>query len=402
MAVTIKYKSIFELDILHHYFLSGGTSNLEFSAMSDSQKAAQLKKYQLSDFLELRPDSRTKNLMRGLKQIFVPTNKGAIVTNSVDENDEPSIEIEEGTTWTFALILKDKDFGNYTALRTKPSFDASNPSRNNVRRLLYFSNTSAGLSSPSLCQEMEVFDQAERLNYQMNDLVTRNSNMFEATQNSPAGSSPSNPNADWQQIEREFYATHADEIRWRSNVFNYQYLNPDVWTRFELRDTENNVLFTDHAQSSAENMLYPINMSSYKPGKYLLEISDTNGVEQQHFYYHPEFQSESLLAIIEMSHRTDIPGAFRIIRNTGEVKGKAFEVRFKNRLTHWRYKSSVDASEIGSVTGTDDALPLTSNGFVNTVLLNSISLPNPNSKMIQMESDANYSDIYINPDHYSS
>jgi len=340
--------------------------------------------------------------MRGLKQIFVPTNTGAIITNSVNENDEPSIEIEEGTTWTFALVLKDSDFGNYTALRAKPSFDPLNPLRNNIRKLLYFSNTSSGLSSPSLCQEMEVFDQAERLNYQMNDLVTRGSRMFEATQNSPAGNNPNNANADWQEIEPEFYATHEDEIRWRSSVFNYQYQNPGVWTKFELKDTEDNVLLTDYAQGSAEDMFYPINMSSYKPGRYLLEASDINGVEQQYFYYHPEFQSESLLGVIEMSHRTDIPSAFRVIRNTGEVKGKSFEVRFKNRITHWRYKSSIDSSEIAGIAGVDDALPLTSNGFVNTVLLNSLRLPNPNSRMIQMESDANYSDIYINPDHYSS
>lgn len=403
MAVTIKYKSLFQLDILHHYFLSGGTSNLEFSAMSDSQKAAQLKKYKLSDFLELRPDSNTKKIMRGLKQILVPTNTGIMITGSVNEDDEPNIEIEEGTTWTFALVLKDPNFWNYTALRHKPSFDLDNLSRNNIRRLFYFSNTSDDLTSPSLCQDMEVFSQADRADYLMNDLVTNNARLkvFEATQNAPAGTAPANPNAEWQEVALEAYATRKDEMRWRSNVFNYQYKNPDVWTKFELKDANNNVLLTDYAQGSTEDMFYPINMSSYKPGKYLLDITDSNGGEQQYFYYHPEFQSESLLGIIEMSHRTDIPFPFRLIRNNGKVKGKTFEIQFKNRLTHWRYKSSVDSSEIGTVAGTDDALPLTANGFVDTVLLNSNKLPNPNSRMIQMETDANYSDVYINPDHYT-
>ncbi|MEO1624801.1 MAG: hypothetical protein AAFV25_06570, partial [Bacteroidota bacterium] len=396
--INIQYKSLFEVNILHHYFLSGGASNKEYGQMNASEKAVQDRLYNLSDVVELIPDARTLKQMRGLKQVHRSTARGFRVMASVTEEDRPVVDLPEGQRWTFALCLKDPNFWNYTALRMRPSFDQSNPLRSDIQRALYFSNATSGLMAPHLSQPIAAFD--NRVSYQMNDLCLFNGKTYEAVRNNPPGASPIAANSGWQEIDVQSYATHRDELRLRPAVFHYRFTQDNVWALFQLKNWKGDLIYEEHGQSSAENRSFPIRMTTSPPGWYKLEVSGRNYSETQDFYYHPEFRLRPVLGFVEMFHQQGLAADVALLDGDGKLREPSFDIRFKNRLTQWRYVDSKDQSVVSNINGIDQALPLTQTGFITQVRRNGKKLPNPDAAIVKTETDAIYSDVFIDSDQF--
>ncbi|MEM9916972.1 MAG: hypothetical protein AAF990_02685 [Bacteroidota bacterium] len=398
MAIQFQYKSLFSLDVLHHFFLSGGPNNEEFGAMSANAQAAMLKDYRLENLISIQPDQQTIQQIRNLKQLYRPTAMGFNLLASVDENDEPTIELAEGDKWTFALLINDPSLLNYTALRLAAGFDATDLERNAVPRIFYFSNANAGITAPNISRDVPAFNGATP--YRMNDLVLHGGDLYEAATNTPPGPTPDAANSGWLQVNRQSYITSLDELRYRSSFFDYKFTAPGIWAAFDLKNRDGVTLARDHGQSSADNLFHPINMSPYAPGRYQLDVDGNGYSDSQQFYYHPEFVGKALFGIVEIFHQPGLAVGLRLLDGSGQVEEPSFELRFKNRMTQWRYKDSTDQSVIAGITGIDDPLPLTKTGFISSVARNTKVLPNPHATMIRSEADAIYSDVFIDSSQY--
>lgn len=62
MPINIKYKSLFSIDVLHHYFLDKGERNYE--SLNSDYKLKQLAFYNVNDFIELTPTPSCTKLIK--------------------------------------------------------------------------------------------------------------------------------------------------------------------------------------------------------------------------------------------------------------------------------------------------------------------------------------------------
>ncbi len=130
MALTNYYKTLFDLRILHHYFLDEDNKKYEESGNSDEQERfdENRQKYDLSNFMIIRPTERTQKLLRGYKAHFQQYKDGfrvglkALAPPPPPPEDTtpppvaPFIAFDSNFYLDFTMEIKDKFFENYTRI----------------------------------------------------------------------------------------------------------------------------------------------------------------------------------------------------------------------------------------------------------------------------------------------
>jgi hypothetical protein len=129
MAFSIQYKPLFQVNILHKYFLNKGVD--EFSAMKESDKNRQLEEYDINTFFSVEPTNNTDRKISGHNLVFKTNNTGFTVWSNVVGNNKniPFIALDNDLSFTFLLKLKDAAFFNYSNLKLE-----------NACKIYYFSN----------------------------------------------------------------------------------------------------------------------------------------------------------------------------------------------------------------------------------------------------------------------
>lgn len=129
MSFSISFKPLFEVNILHKYFLNIGA--LDFWAMDDEIIAQQLARFELARFFSVVPTAACSRKLKGQNLVFRATNTGFAVWARVAGESEftPLVPISDKLELTFLLHLTDPLFLNYTALDLA-----------NVGKLFFFSN----------------------------------------------------------------------------------------------------------------------------------------------------------------------------------------------------------------------------------------------------------------------
>ena len=132
MAFSVKYIPLFNVNILHLFFLNKGIS--EYSAMNDENKAKQCELYNVKSFMSIIPDQKTHRVLNGHKLIFKVSNTGFSVWVKIEGNSTtPFISLDDNLFLTFLLRLTDPVFYNYTRLKMEDS-----------EKLYYLSNRKPG------------------------------------------------------------------------------------------------------------------------------------------------------------------------------------------------------------------------------------------------------------------
>jgi len=110
MAERIKfgYKRLFEVRLLHHYWLDFGSAN--FDSLPESRKTKLLLTYDSRKFLLVQPTTSTQNKLKAFRAIFRNTPLGFLVAVPA----ETLIPDDEG--FSFVLTITDSDFYKYTSL----------------------------------------------------------------------------------------------------------------------------------------------------------------------------------------------------------------------------------------------------------------------------------------------
>ena len=75
------FKTIFNVNLLHWYFLDEGES--KFSGMSDKKKGKALKNYRFSNFLKIAPTDATQNLLKNHRILFRPQMQQILIIQTI-------------------------------------------------------------------------------------------------------------------------------------------------------------------------------------------------------------------------------------------------------------------------------------------------------------------------------
>ncbi|MES2731551.1 MAG: hypothetical protein V4714_07375 [Bacteroidota bacterium] len=106
--IVIGYRRLFEVRLLHHYWLDEGLTL--FDALSDQKKDKYLLAYDRRPFLSVVPTAATEKVLKGLQSVFKNTALGFVVAVP------KATLIPDDAVFEFVLTVQHADFFNYTAL----------------------------------------------------------------------------------------------------------------------------------------------------------------------------------------------------------------------------------------------------------------------------------------------
>lgn len=132
MTFSIKYRPLFQVNILHQFFLNKGTEN--YFALSEAEKEKRLISYNISNLLTILPSTKSHQKLAGQNMIFKVSNYGFTIMVKVSESNEsvPFVPISEDLEFTFLLKLLNNTFFNFSDLQFE-----------NADKLFFFSNKRA-------------------------------------------------------------------------------------------------------------------------------------------------------------------------------------------------------------------------------------------------------------------
>jgi hypothetical protein len=128
---TTAYARLFEVRILHHYWLDDGAK--VFDALPKDQQAERLAAYDVRTILGVTPTPSTRKRLAGLRCAFVPTAQGFVVAAP------GGLAIAADTEFAFSVTVADGRLFDYTALTLRPQaiHEASDPADHSPGRAIY-------------------------------------------------------------------------------------------------------------------------------------------------------------------------------------------------------------------------------------------------------------------------
>lgn len=444
MAET--FKILFEINILHHFFLNKGLRH--FEGMKDDDKLRQLANYDVHNFLHIKPTLSCQSKLSGYKLLFKKTFTGFIIGTPTENGDDtkPFSDFVEKDQFSFEVRINDSYILNYSNLSLKES----------PGQIYYFNNRDkADFQFPNITSIAKEFDSSQASSmagdgdpntfaYYPGDLViddasdpavvfiairSTNSNTSVTTdwrEDVPAsvydgttsytegdiiqfetggkhaiyraiidsvGIDPT-VSANWVKVMDLplYYVNQADSIRTLGPLFTYDVGSPSMNVNFEIKDTYGHVVKSKNFLSTADNMSHVLDLRSYAQGQYHFKITnnaDSSTIEEFDFYLLPERGSSGLLGVIEIFSGDDL-GDFSLVQGDNTMNSPEYILRIMNRSTVWRYVGSKDRL----VQHETDFNPLTSSGNIE-VMVSGNTLPNPSVNIIKPEPQQYYSDIYL-------
>jgi hypothetical protein len=102
------YKRLFEVRLLHHYWLDDGSAI--FDTLPEIRRNKLLLAYDSRSFLEVKPSVSTVNQLKALRGVFKNTAPGFVVAVP------KATIIPDDTVFSFIITVTDHNFFNYTAI----------------------------------------------------------------------------------------------------------------------------------------------------------------------------------------------------------------------------------------------------------------------------------------------
>jgi hypothetical protein len=301
------FKRVFEVRLLHHYWLDEGST--VFDKIADAAKRdARLLAYDVRRVLAVAPTQETDDRLRANQCLFKETTLGFIVAAPANTI------IPADTVFTFALSIKDSRFFDYTALtlRAQKVYELFDPNDTTVSRVTYrfkenvpvLSNLTGTSRGPALYLSREI--PAPNASDQVEALVLSGGALLQLTSDNPAATT--------QQL-----AALAVDLP--------VYVN----------------------QADAPAIVPPAGIVG-APARGVLLSSDT---------------PDDAFALISLTAVRPGNAPFSFVDGAGALKAAppVYQVRFKNRSTFWTYLNK----QTGVVTSTEaNPLPLTFFGNAGT------------------------------------
>ena len=403
MSISITYDILFEVRIMHHFFLNKGEN--EFDSMSDIEKANMMLKYDARELFEIVPTEECRKIMGAHNCIFKLTSTGVIVGLRAESDGleppkfKPFITLADDLKFTFLIKLRDMDFMNFTAL----------PFTGNSGQLFTFQNTISGGSKkfPALSVIPPIYEAAKEYlpGDMLSDNLSNQTKLFTALQKTTQVTSTA---SEWltevlaDNLPLQ-YVNVNDRHPLVRGIFSYKVKDVNV-EPVAIIKTATGITVTPKVTSlPGEFRTLQVDMREFPEGFYSMHIESAAPVYSDDVAFYFLQQRESPFGIIQLNAKSD-DVSYNMLDSQGNMRSPAFELRFRNRSTRWRYVGE----KFIAASFTDNPLPLTRFGFIENVKVigkdgNPIDdLPNPATTIIKTEALAKtaeknfYSEIHIN------
>ncbi len=154
MSQILLYKSLFEVNILHHFFLNKGEQ--EWDKMNQEDKHRMESNYDIREIFDITPTQESTKVLSSHSCIFKRTSTGILVGIKAKSDElnpgkfNSFVPLADNLTFRFLVKLKDMNFMNYTAL----------PLQGNRGKIFVFSNSLNNTSNtfPALSAMPPVFN----------------------------------------------------------------------------------------------------------------------------------------------------------------------------------------------------------------------------------------------------
>lgn len=427
------FKRLFEIQILHDYFLTtaDGTS---FFDKNEADKRELLKAklayslYDIKDIFLIEPAGTTALRMSEYKLTMHKTALGFIVgaeVNTVNQAGEtyykPRYDLNNSVNLTFSITPKLTFFNSITNLSFSPPVPA----------IYYFTNKGKEEFNEAVVPAYKSLPLADKVmehqngkSYEMGTVVNFGGTIREALQHTD-GNNP----AHWEDIEDKRFVTEADRIL-LPPVFSYTFNKEDDVTQFEalLEDESNNEIkkISKNSVEAMESVLLNFtkidetdeDSEDILTGFYTLKVKINERADVVYpVYLNSEIYLNDYLGVVDI-RLDEINSPFSLLDSSGFLKTKidasnqkishpVFEIRFKNRRTYWRYNREGDFSpaEVAAtsahlqhqseklISKKPKALTETLAPFKNGT---SLMLPHPGVPSVKVEKEKVVSEIFIN------
>lgn len=403
MAVTITYNKLFEVKILHHFFLNKG--ELVFDSMTDEERALMTLNYDVRDFFDIYPTPECQKVLNSHNCVFKPTSQGIIIGVRAEGDDQnpPNISpfnpFGDDQVFTFVIQLKDMGFMNYTAL---PFIGSSG-------KIYVFSNLISGSprSFPSLTSNPPVYVADKE--YYPGDMLCNDpdnlSNLYTALKKT---SNPVTNADDWitETVADSVplnYANLNDRHSVVRGILRYKVSETGVTPSTTVKAASGAIITPEINILAGEYSTVQLDMRGFPDGFYTIHFESQAPHYEDDIAFYLFQQRSNPFGIISLALQSDNLD-YNMIDANGFLRSPVYELRFRNRRTYWRYIGK--AFNANSVT--ENPLPLTRFGVINNVTVKDKDgadvedLPNPGYSPVKTEAlsipDENkyYSDIHIN------
>ncbi len=367
------------------------------------------------DDIEITPTGNTKIILNGYRILYKTVNNKLTALIEIDSNEKPFVKIDSDTSLRFLLKLKNPSFPNISALKT---FDVNN-------KIYYFSNRVNSERDGKLYLSKAIPGHNAAEDYEVGSLIENAANTYEAVVNNIA--SPP-PHISWRALTPqrfpEYDSNNHPDIYKGSILFdsvsskNYESLKfiPQGQT-IPINDTnfwkEINALqyvtaddlidrnfisipkydMNNHTDIFSGDVFFNSGDSKlYRALKFIergnaVPVSDINFWEEvtgTKFVVSDDSvsSSENIFGVIDLFFDPSVTANYAILSPANNVKKINYVIRFKNRITTWKY-----ISQNNTVTSLSDDNGLftfvkTNNEFVSSAPVPLMASPMQNFKLI--------------------
>lgn len=452
----IRYRTLFQVDVAHDYFLNRG--NVVFEAQANAEQASLTELWSVSSVFEILPDESTLATLRGHKMIFRATAAGFFAAVQLDSSVidlRPLVSPGADFKLTFAMRVTDRRFANYTELGPTASgfYRFGNDAQNSVSGTSFLSRRVAAFDASRRHVAGETYSQASGATfdlfvalrdtgpaaapvaadwnripadtwnpatpYQTGAVVLSANRIFRALVDNP-GNNLGNA-AQWQPVGTlaNQYVTVADATLPVGGLFNLD-IGAAALAQATVRllRSSDGFVATEQTFTSGSGVLgsIQIDLRALNPGLYRLDVLDGARVvvpgRSLSVYLSPDAGTRGSFGVIEIGRGT---GDFALFNSDGTLRSPRYALRLLNRATRWRYifpaAQAVGAgAEVAPEAGDNRVLvtaaprPLTRFGIGSRLQADSaatpavseeILLPAPEANLIRREIAGWYSETHV-------
>lgn len=402
MSQSLLYKSLFEVNIMHHFFLNKGEQ--EWDKMSQEDKDRMESKSDIREIFDITPTQESTKALSSHNCIFKKTSTGILVGIKAKPDElnpgkfNSFVPLADNLTFRFLVKLKDLNFMNYTALPLQGTRD----------KIFVFSNSLNITSNtfPSLSAIPPVFKLGNT--YMPGDMLSDNANnptkLFTAlikTDNNPTLS------ADWLTENGNLttpliYVNVNDSYPVANGFFTYTMKVKDAKPIATLKNSSGFTIQPKMEVLPGDFYTLQIDLLKYPQGIYSVHIDSDDPAYHDDVTFYLLQGIETPFALIEIKVKSK-QSAYDLF-SQGNLLSPTYEIRFRNRRTHWRYLGKLfDPPYV-----LENPLPLTRYGNIEIMKppepedTKTIMLPNPSVSLIKAEALIHteekkyYSEIHIN------
>ncbi|WP_062057513.1 hypothetical protein [Aquimarina longa] len=429
MSNTTIFKRLFEVQILHDYFLTTA-DGISFFDKNRAEKNTLLYKkleqgiYDVRSLFKIEPIGETKKLLKNYKLLMKQTSLGFIVGIEVNAENKlgeivfkPRFKLVNTLSLTFSIQSQITSFKSLTNISLRPPLPSIYYLTNKGKTPL---NESALPAYTSLPLSNGIQSHQDGVLYEMGALVNLGGTTREAIQYTD-GNNPSH----WEDTTEKRVISDADS-RVLPAIFSYRLKAIQNVTKIEcsLLDTDNNEIkkITKTSTQALSDVVLDFtktNTNTIPSGFYTLKVKINDNQEIKYpIYLNDELYNKNHLAIVDI-RMDEQNSAYSLIDNQGFLKTKVnaanekvahpiYEIRFKNRRTYWRYNKEGDFSnpEINATAlflnhEPEKLISLQPKALTEALIPfkkgnSSKILPYPKIPSIKIENNKIFSEIFIN------